>query len=78
MAGERPNSDRYTWTSIPGTERFRAHCNEHGAMSWRLVNHKDYPDSRITKVRGLVVDVKGQLTQIWRCTSTGCTVETVC
>lgn len=72
--GQKP----YTWKSIPGTERFRAHCNEHGAMSWRLVNHKDYPDSSITKIRMLPVLVKGTLMQIWKCTGPGCDVRTVC
>lgn len=46
-------------------------------MSWRLINHKDYPDSLLTKVRGLAVEVKGQLTQVWKCTGDGCDVQTV-
>lgn len=71
-------SKPYTWKNIPGTDRFRAWCNTHGAMSWRLVNHKDYPDTVSRKVPGLSVIVRGKLVQVWKCTGDGCTAQAVC
>jgi len=68
----------YTWRKITGTEWFRAVCDEHGDMAWRLVNHKDYPDTVIGVRKGLPTQVKGQIMQIWKCTGDGCTVQTVC
>ena len=67
----------YWWKQIPGTERFRAVCNAHGPMSWRLVNHKDYPDSVLGGATRLPVLVRGQLTQIWKCGTADCDVQTV-